>query len=78
MLSALSAVLGHLARFVDLERHCVRARSRARVYPLDETAALGEAEHLLTALAPATTLSALLTHPTSRGLLQLSVARRNG
>ncbi|MDP2345554.1 MAG: hypothetical protein Q8O67_31715 [Deltaproteobacteria bacterium] len=73
VLAALSAVLGRRARFFDLEVHCVRAGSRARAYPLDEATALGEAEHLLarTATSPATTLPALLTHPTSRGLLQL-------
>jgi hypothetical protein len=81
LLDVLSVRLGRRARFADIDAHAVARGRRARSFPDHADDAIDGREHLLVRAAAlrgtppsstSPTLGALLSAPTSRGLLQLA------
>lgn len=81
LLDVLSVRLGRRARFADIDAHAVARGRRARSFPDAAADAIDGREHLLVRAAAlratspsltSPTLMALLSAPTSRGLLQLA------
>ncbi len=76
VLDVLTSRLGRRARFGDLDTIAVRRGRRSQSWPADDSDALDLAEHLVVRAAASTStqapaLTALTSHPSARGVLQL-------